>query len=205
MEIFSYGSKEMAYLSEKDERMVTLINHYGFLERTINPDLFSCLVESIVAQQISGKAADTIYAKVQKTVKRIDPRHVLDADEQMLRACGLSARKISYLKSAANFFLRKDCCKKNIMALTNEDLIALLTQIKGVGIWTAEMLMIFSLAKPDILSYHDFGIRKSLSALYALTSLTKTDFEIYKKRFHPYASIASFYLWQYANDNCVLK
>lgn len=205
MEIFSYGPKEMTFLSETDENMGRLINHYGFLERTVNPDLFSCLVESIVAQQISGKAADTIYAKVQKVAEKIDPRHILDADEQTLRACGLSARKVSYLKSAADFFLQEGCCEENISALTKEELIALLTQIKGVGIWTAEMLMIFSLAKPDILSYHDFGIRKSLSALYELTSLTKTDFETYKKRFHPYASIASFYLWQYANDNCVLK
>lgn len=204
MHPFPYGKTEMTALSSVDRRMKLLIDRYGYLERTVNPDLFSCLIESIVAQQISGKAAETVYAKLKQAVGDVTPEQILATQDNDLRSCGLSGRKVSYLKSAADFFSNEKNNTASFFEMSDRELISALTEIKGVGVWTAEMLMIFSLAKPNVLSFHDFGIRKAITALYGLTELGKNDFERYRTMFCPYGTVASFYLWQFANDNCVI-
>ena len=195
---FPYEQNEMNYLSEKDPKLGRFIEKYGHLKRKINSDIFFSLVEMIIAQQISAKAAETVFARLKTQYPDLSPKKIVESSDETLRACGISMRKVSYIKSAADFFLTNSETYASMQKMNNDELIRLLTQIKGVGIWTVEMLLIFSFGRKDILSYNDYGIRKGLMILHELSELTKEQFEIFRDRYSPHGSIASFYLWEIA-------
>ena len=195
---FQYTKKEMDCLSESDPKLGRFIEKYGHLKRKVNSDIFFSLVEMIVAQQISAKAAETVFARLNAQYPLLTPENIASTSDELLRKCGLSMRKVSYIKSAANFFLMSNETYETMQTMNNDELFHLLTQIKGVGIWTVEMLLIFSFARKDILSYNDYGIRKGLMILHELSELTKEQFEIFRDRYSPNGSIASFYLWEIA-------
>ncbi len=197
---FPYTQEETRYLSEADPKLGKYIEEYGYLQRKVEPDIFFALIESIVAQQISGKAADTIFSRVKEALDEITPQSILDTDVEVLRTCGISQNKAKYMKSAAEFFFASDETYESMREKSDEELISLLTQIKGVGVWTAEMLLIFSFGRKDILSYNDFAIRKGLKILHGLSELKQEEYGIYKNMYSPYASIASFYLWEIAGS-----
>lgn len=200
MAFFEYGEKEIRQLIKADPLLGKVIEKYGILKRTIMPDPFKALVQSIIAQQISGKAADTISKRLIDAIGNITPVLISDANDEILRNCGLSARKVSYLKSGADFFIHNELDFEKLAFMEEDDIIQLLMQIKGVGIWTAEMLLIFSLGRKNILSYNDFGIRKGLMKLHNIEELNKKIFEEFKEIYAPYCSIASFYLWAAAAE-----
>lgn len=193
--IFGYGEKEMDYLCKKDKRLGEVINRLGFIERAVIPDLFEALVNSIAGQQISSKALETVWGRITERLSPITPEHFCEISDEEIRACGLSARKAGYIKSAAQRFADGSLNAEELKSLPDEELIKRLTELDGIGKWSAEMLMLFSLERMDVLSGGDFGIKRGLRMLYHHREITPELFERYRKRYSPYGSVASVYLW----------
>lgn len=192
---FCYGEKEMDYLCKKDKRLGEVINRLGFIERAVIPDLFEALVNSIAGQQISSKALETVWGRITERLSPITPEHFCELPDEEIRACGLSARKAGYIKSTAQRFADCSLNAEELKSLPDEELIKRLTELDGIGKWSAEMLMLFSLERMDVLSCGDFGIKRGLRMLYHHREITPELFERYRKRYSPYGSVASVYLW----------
>ncbi len=194
---FEYSETEINYLKKQDEKLAFYIDKIGMLQREINPNIFENFINQIIGQQISNKAYATVSGRIKNLLKEITPTNILKYDDDTLQQCGLSFRKVSYMKNIANFWQENK--NLDLQNLSNEEIIKTLTEIKGVGIWTVEMLLLFSLQRKDVLSYNDLVIRNSLMKLHNLESLTKKDFVKYKELYSPYGSIASLYLWELNN------
>lgn len=191
-----YGEKELDFLKRRSPELGAVIERVGFLKREVIPNLFEALVMSIVSQQISGRAAETILARFVRLTGAITPENIISADPDSIRGCGISGRKESYIRGAAHAAVSGEIDFASLDRLDDGKVIEILTSLKGIGVWTAEMLLIFSLRRADILSWGDFAIKRSIMKLYNLESLSKEQFEEYRKLFSPYNSIASLYLWE---------
>lgn len=195
MKIFKYGDKEISYLKKADPLLGKTIDRIGPIEREVRPNLFNALIRNIIGQQISSKAADTIWNRFINLLGEVSPETIEAYSEESLQACGLSFRKISYIKSIAASVLEGELDLNKLHSLPDQEVIEELTKLKGVGIWTAEMLMIFSMERPDIVSWGDLAIKRGMSRLYNIDNLTKKEFDFYRERYSPYGSTASLYLW----------
>ena len=188
---------EVEYLRKKDSKMRKLIDLVGDINREYIPDPFIALVNSIIFQQIAYKAAISIWNRFEECIKEINPDNILNASYELLRECGLSKTKINYIKNIAKAVKTKEVNIDNFETMSDEEIIEELIKIKGIGIWTAEMFLIFSLNRKNVMSNNDLGIRKGLKWLYNLKEEpTKKQFEKFKRKFNPYNSLASFYLWE---------
>ena len=164
--------------------------------------VFGSIVRSITYQQISGKAAGAIYARFAQLFPRKTPTpaRLLTLSDAQLRACGYSTQKIAYLRDAALKFSDGTINPRRFPAMTSEEIIEHFVQIKGVGIWTAHMVLIFTLHRLDILPTGDLGIRKGFQKVYRLKSLpTHAEMEKLARPWHAHASVASWYLWREAD------
>jgi len=159
---------------------------------------FAALVESIVYQQITGKAAASIYGRVRKLIKRRHPRpqDILAATEEALRGAGLSRQKVAYLRDLAEKV--RDGLKLHVLGrLEDEAVIETLIEVKGIGRWTVEMFLIFRLGRLDVLPVHDYGIRKAMQRAYRLRKLPNPDrMRRLAEPWRPYRSVACWYLWR---------
>lgn len=201
---FAYDEKEMNALKQKDAILATAIDQIGKLERRVRPDIFVTVIYSIIGQQISMKAHKTIWERFENKVLEISknseicPENICMLNEEDIQSCGMSFRKALYI---LDFSQRVHQKLFNIHALQNmkdKDLIKELCTLKGIGEWTAEMIMIFSMQRPDVLSFGDLAILRGLRMLYQKEEINKEDFKYYKEKFTPYGSVASFYLWEIA-------
>jgi DNA-3-methyladenine glycosylase II len=191
---FVYGQKEIDYLKRKDKKLGAAMERIGFIQREITSDPFTALISSIVSQQISNKAAETVWNRLcHKTILTPDSLALLEISE--IKACGMSERKAGYIKGIAEAALSGTIDFKNLEDLTDKEIISKLSSLRGVGVWTAEMLLIFSLNRPDVFSFKDLAICRGLMNLYGHKDLSKERFERYRKRYSPYGSVASLYLW----------
>lgn len=195
MPIFEYGEKEAEYLKRKDKKLAVAIERIGKIEREITPDPFIALVSSVVSQQISKKAAETVWIRLNVLLGNITPESIAQADLLAIRGCGMSERKAGYIKGIAESALSGAVDFKTLHTLTDDEIIKKLSSLHGVGVWTAEMLLIFSFNRLNVLSYNDLAIRRGMMNLYGLKELPKENFERYRKRYSPYGSVASLYLW----------
>ena len=192
---FEYGETELAHLRKKDKKLGAAIDRIGIIKRRVNSDLFSALVESIVGQQISNKAAATVCQRLDELCGMDSARlHALTVEE--IQSCGMSMRKAGYIKNIADSAVSKVIDFDALPDKTDQEIIETLTAIKGIGVWTAEMLLIFSLMRPNVVSYGDLAIRRGMMNLYGLKELPKEKFQRYAKRYAPYGSVASLYLWE---------
>jgi len=192
---FKYGDTEMTYLRRKDKKLGAVIDRIGIIQRRVNPALFSALVESIVGQQISNKAASTVCDRLDALCGMDSHRlHALSLEQ--IQACGMSMRKATYIKNVVEAAVSKAIDFDELLKKSDDEIIAILTAIKGIGVWTAEMLLIFSLMRPNVVSYGDLAIRRGMMQLYGLKELSKERFARYTKRYAPYGSVASLYLWE---------
>lgn len=198
MDIFKYGQTEITYLKKKDKKLGLAIDRIGMIERRIIPDLFAALINSIVSQQISSKAAATVWNRIQEHFRTISPKALGSASLEEIQQCGLSLRKAGYIKGICEAILQGKLNLAEFYELPDEEVIERLSALKGVGKWTAEMLLIFSLQRPDVVSWGDLGIRRGMIKLYGLKSLSQEQFARYRKRYSPYGSVASLYLWALA-------
>ena len=195
MNYFIYGEKEINHLRKKDKKLCAAIDRIGMIKREINPDLFSALVESVVGQQISNKAAATVRNRLETlTGLRAESIHKMSAEE--IQSCGMSLRKAGYIKGIAEAAVHKVVDFDALKDKPDDEVITMLTRLNGVGVWTAEMLLIFSLMRPDVVSYGDLAIRRGMMTLYGHKALPVERFRRYVKRYSPYGSVASLYLWE---------
>lgn len=202
MGFFEYGNSEIEYLSSRDARLGQAIEKIGMIRREINPDTFAMLVNSIVGQQITGKAAETVWNRLVSLCGEITPENIAKLDLAQIQSCGMSMRKAGYIMGIANAAQSRSVDFNALTHLTDKEIINTLTKLHGVGVWTVEMLLIFSLGRPDIVSFNDFGIRKGMMKLYGLDRLSKEAFNEYRQRYSPYGTVASFYLWAIAAMQC---
>ncbi|WP_088226843.1 DNA-3-methyladenine glycosylase [Desulfosporosinus sp. FKB] len=192
---FVYGQKEIDYLRRKDKKLGAAIERIGIIWREITPDPFTALISSIVSQQISSKAAETVWNRLNFLFPELTPGSIAQVDLAEIKACGMSERKASYIKGIAEAAITGVIDFQNLNKLTDAEITSKLTSLRGVGLWTAEMLLIFSLNRPDVLSFKDLAICRGMMNLYNLKELPKEKFERYRKRYSPYGSVASLYLW----------
>ncbi|MDO5582268.1 MAG: DNA-3-methyladenine glycosylase [Planctomycetia bacterium] len=198
---FKYGKKEIDHLAKKDPALGRAIDRIGPIECELNPDLFSALVKSIVWQQLSNKAASTIHQRLLDRIGDPNPEAIFNTSPDDLRSCGLSFRKAEYVREIARRLLAEEFPIGLLPDLPDEEVIDLLVSLPGVGIWTAEMLLIFSLGRPNILSWGDLGIRNALMKVHRKKELTKDQFQRYAKKYSPFGTVASLYLWQIADED----
>ncbi len=194
-----------------------LVKKYGrpTLKRGRTP--FQALCRAIIYQQISGKAAGSIYAKFvalfgiamktpidweSRAASRFPtPEAVLSMPESSLRSAGLSSQKIAYIRDLAQKFSDGSVPHKKLSRMPNDEIVAVLTEIKGIGVWTVQMFLIFTLNRLDVLPTGDLGIQKGFMVLYKMKSLpAPRTMERLAKDWREHASVASWYLWRVADD-----
>ena len=197
---FEYGEREILWLESRDPVLGREIYKRGHIYRRVIPDLFTALLNSISGQQISAKAHETVWKRIEERFKPLRPETINSISADELRACGMSMRKASYIKGAAELILNGELNMAALKKLSDDDVCKTLCKINGIGIWTAEMLMIFSLQRMDILSWGDLAIKRGLSVLYRHREITPRLFEKYRRLYSPYASVASLYLWEISRE-----
>ncbi len=195
MQFFNYGQTELNYLKAKDQKLSQAIERIGHIHREVTPDLFEALINSIVGQQIAAKAHKTVWSRMKAELEHITPYSIEAVNEDKLQSFGISLRKAHYIKNAANAIFTGALDLDELRTLNDDEVCSKLTCLKGVGVWTAEMLMLFSMQRPDIISYGDYAIRKGICMLYGYEQLDKKLFDKHKRDYSPYASTASLYLW----------
>lgn len=194
------GPEECAYLSKKDKRLGEAIASIGPISRPRKPDIFAALVDNIISQQISSKAADTVFARLVELAGDITPQRLLALSQDEIQGCGMTMRKAGYIVGTAS--AAQDGLLDGLDSLSDTEVIKRLVELPGIGVWTAEMLLIFSLGRPDVLSYGDLAIRRGIQRLYSHKKPpTKAQFERYRRRYSPYGSTASLYLWRLAVED----
>lgn len=198
MHIFVYGNAAIEYLQKRDKVLGAAMERIGPLEREVLPDLFTALVNSIVAQQISGKALETVWGRLVNLLGEVSPGNVQACAEDALQQCGMTFRKAANIKGLADKVLGGDLDLSGMSNLSDAEVCAELVKLNGVGQWTAEMLLIFSLQRPDVISYGDLAILRGLRMLYRHRRITPKLFAKYQKRYAPFGSVASLYLWAIA-------
>lgn len=193
-----YGDDAVAYLSERDPRMADAIARIGHVWRVRDDDLFQAVVHSIVGQQISTRAQATVWARMRDGLGTVDAAHVVAASVEELQAFGMTYGKVGYIH---DFALRVQDGSFDIAAVErmgDDEAIEALASLRGVGRWTAEMILTFCLNRPDVFAYDDLAIQRGLRMLYHHRRITRKLLERYRRRFSPYCSVASLYLWEVA-------
>ena len=201
-QVFQYGDSEKNYLKKKDAALAEVIDKIGHVSREITPDLYAALVQQIVSQQISTKGAITIWNRMIAAFGEITPENMGKTTPEAIQQCGMSMRKAEYIKELTQTVHNGDLSLQALHTMPDDDLCARLIGIKGIGVWTAEMLMTFSMQRPNVMSWDDIAIHRGLRMLYRHRKITKQLFAKYKKRYSPYASVACLYLWEIAGGGC---
>ena len=195
---FEYGEDEISYLRSKDKRLAEVIDRIGFIKRETDNDLFSSVVHHIIGQQISTKAQATIWQRMQETLGEVNAKTILAAGIPKLQALGMTFRKAEYITDFAGKVHSGVFNLDAVAKMSDEEAIRELSSLKGIGVWTAEMILLFCMQRPDIFSYDDLAIQRGLRMVYHHRSVDRKRFERYRRRFSPYCSVASLYFWAVA-------
>ena len=194
-------AESLKYLSE-DKNMGALIKRYPIPKFSLNRNYFEALSKSIVYQQLSGKAAKVIFNRFLSLFDRKTPcpLQYVNLNSSSLKETGLSRQKISYINNLSTFFI-ENAHAINFAKNTNEEIKHKLIGIKGIGQWTIDMFLIFTLCRADVLPTGDLAIRKAFKEIYKLKDFPSNDFMNKEAlRWQPYRSIASRYLWMFIDD-----
>ena len=192
-----FWNKGKIYLSNKDKVLKNIISSYSNEHLNINLNYYHSLINSIIGQQISVTAAKSIKNKFFNLHNNISPSNVLNLDLKLIKKCGLSKQKIMYIKNISSFFIKNKKFIKNIKKYDELFIKEKLIEIKGVGNWTVDMFLIFSFGSPNIFPDGDLGFLKAISKAYKKDlPLNKNYLSKLKKRWSPYNSIATWYLWR---------
>lgn len=192
---FEYGEKEISYLRGKDKKLAEVIDRVGYVKREIDTDLFSSVIHHIIGQQISTKAQATIWQRMQDALDKVNAENILLAGVTRLQSMGMTFRKAEYITDFAEKVHSGAFDLQAVGQMSDEDAIRELSALKGIGVWTAEMILLFCMQWPDIFSYDDLAIQRGLRMVYHHRNIDRKLFEKYRRRFSPYCSVASLYLW----------
>lgn len=193
----TFWIKAKKELSQRDKKLGRLIKKYpkDFLYSKSDP--FKTLARSIVGQQISVKAAQSVWNKFEKKCKYISAEEVLKIHHMTLKSCGLSRQKIIYLKNLSKAFIDKSLNPRSWEKLEDDEIISQLTKVKGIGRWTAEMYLIFNLCRPDVFPVKDIGVIRGICKCYNLKyPITEHRAINLSKNWRPWRSVATWYLWR---------
>lgn len=192
---FQYGETEITYLKRVDRQLAEIIDKIGIVKRQVIPDLFTALVHSIVGQQISTKAHQTIWERMKQGLGEINPAVVNNLSLDELQKFGITFKKAYYIKSLTQKIISNQFNIDALYTMSDEEVCAKLSELEGIGKWTAEMMMLHSLQRRDILSFGDLAVQRGLRMLYHHRKITRKLFEKYRRRYSPYGSVACIYLW----------
>lgn len=186
---------EMHHLCEADPILAGVITHFGPITRKGDDDLFSSVVRHIVGQQISMAAQSTIWGRMVETLGTIDAAAVGGATIATLQGLGMTFRKAEYIHAFSGQVLDGSFDLEALCRMDDERAITELVRVKGIGRWTAEMILLFGLLRPDVVSFGDLAIIRGMKLLYGLGEVDQESFQQYRRRYSPYGSAASLYLW----------
>ncbi len=198
MPIFRYGNTELDHLKRKDKKLAAAIERIGTIKCGVIPDLFTALINNIVGQQISNAASATVWSRMKERFGEITPEGLDSATLEEVQQCGLSFRKAGYIKETSRTVAGGGLDLSVLPDLPDSEVIRRLSSLRGVGEWTAEMLLIFSMERPDVVSKGDLAIRRGMMTLYGRKTLDNNAFGRYARRYSPFGSVASLYLWEIA-------
>lgn len=191
--------KAQRHLARRDPILKGLIKHVGPCTLQHNPDGFAVLARSIISQQISTRAALAVGGRLLKALGRsgLRPRSILSAGDETLRQAGLSAMKVRSLRDLAEKCLAGDVPLKKLPELEDEEIIATLVPVRGIGRWTAEMFLIFSLGRLDVLPVADYGLRAGVQKHYCLDELPNKEALVkIGESWRPYRSVGTWFIWR---------
>lgn len=192
---FQYGDKEIEYLRSKDKKLAEVIDKVGHIDRTVDTDLFSSVVHHIIGQQISTKAQKTIWLRMNEKYGHVTPEVIDSADAAELQSLGMTFRKAEYIKDFSHKVVSGEFSLDAVWHMSDEEAVEALSSLKGVGVWTAEMIILFCMQRSDILSFGDLAIQRGMRMVYHHRKIDKKLFEKYRRRLSPYGSTASLYFW----------
>jgi DNA-3-methyladenine glycosylase II len=186
------------HLRRRDPVLAAIIKRVGAYGIQFREPNFESLAKAIVYQQLSGKVAAVIYARVLAAVKgQMTPDEVLKLRPTRMRKLGLSKQKTEYIRDLARHARDRRLAFEDLAALPDQEVIDRLTQVKGIGVWTVHMFLIFALRRDDVLPTGDLGIRNAIRKAYGLEELpTPAEIEVMAVKWRPYCSVASWYLWR---------
>jgi DNA-3-methyladenine glycosylase II len=192
-----YWDEAKGHLAKKDKVLRRIIRAHPDASLRTRGDAFATLARSIVGQQISVKAAQTIWDRFEASLGKVAPSHVVVHDEEAMRAAGLSRMKVVYLKDLAAHFHEGTLRPRRWARMEDEAVIADLVRVKGIGRWSVEMFLIFHLMRPNVLPVGDLGLQRAMERLYNDgAALTKDDMREIAKPWQPWSSVATWYLWR---------
>ena len=193
----AYWDKAKRELSRSDPVLGAIIRRYPRIHLEPRGDPFHTLARSIVGQQISVKAAQAVWNRLLDALPAVTPEHALEAGSEKLLACGLSRRKAEYLADVAEHFASERILPARWQTMGDEEVIGELVQIRGIGRWTAEMLLIFSLLRPDVLPVDDLGLQRGVSLGYRKgRKVSVSAIRRIARTWAPWRSVATWYLWR---------
>jgi DNA-3-methyladenine glycosylase II len=195
-------SEKAVKFLKKDPKLAKIIYQVGKYEISLVKNPYKSLIDAIITQQLSGAAADSISKKFQKLYQRYPkPINVINTSDSKLRSVGLSKMKVTYIKDLSEKIQSKELRISSLKDRSDEEVISRLTQVKGIGRWTAEMFLIFSLGRLDVLPVGDLGLRKGIQRLYSMPELPEKDkIEEIAERWRPYRTVATWYIWKSLNQ-----
>lgn len=195
---FKYDDQALLYLKSKDQTLGEVIDKIGHIDRGVDTDLFSSVVHHIIGQQISTKAQATIWQRISENLSVLNADSIIAAGVEKLQSFGMTFRKAEYITDFAVKIKNGTFDLEGIWHKSDEEAIAALRSLKGIGVWTAEMILLFCMQRQNIFSFDDLAIQRGLRMVYHHRNIDRKLFEKYRRRFSPYCSVASLYLWAVA-------
>lgn len=193
----AYWHTAVAELAARDRILKELMPRFPDISLTSRGDAFATLARAIVGQQISTKASESVWQRLIALLPEVSPAALACMGEEALASCGLSQRKVGYLKDLSLHFLEGTLSQAEWAGMDDEAIIAELMQVRGIGRWTAEMFLIFNLLRPDVLPLDDFGLQRAMSMHYnAGQPLSKLKMRAIAGQWQPWRSVATWYLWR---------
>ena len=193
---FPYDDDATEYLKAKDKTLAPIIDYIGHINRPMDGDLFEAVMRSIIGQQISTAAQKTICRHMGDGLGEVTPETVTAAGVEGLQSFGTTFKKAEYMHDFALKVLSGEFDLDAVATMPDAEAIAALSSLKGVGTWTAEMILLFSLGRQDIFAFDDLAIHRGIRMVYNHRKVTREMFERYRRRFSPYGSVASLYFWE---------
>jgi DNA-3-methyladenine glycosylase II len=198
-----YAVEAVAHLKRVDPVLGAVIDRVGPYSPSRRPERFHALVQAIIFQQLAGRAAQTIFDRFVQSVgggRFPTPEVLLAASDDAMRSAGLSRGKMSYIRDLATHVSKRTLNFHRHSRMTDDEVIADLSRVRGIGRWTAEMFLMFNLHRPDVLPVDDLGVRNAVARLYGMSEPPPPkELRVFGERWSPYRTVASWYLWQSLN------
>ncbi|MDG6926415.1 MAG: DNA-3-methyladenine glycosylase 2 family protein [Nitrososphaerota archaeon] len=195
--------KGFDHVRKRDPRLAAVLERQGLIKFVPQGEMFEALVESILSQQLAGAAAESIIRKVRSLYPdgRLEATLVAETPSRKLRSAGVSPQKLSYLKDLSKKVNEGKVDLEALKTMEDEEIVSILDEVKGVGPWTVQMLLIFTLGRTDVLPVDDLGVKKAVQRVYSLAEMPKrAEIEKIGEIWRPYRSVASLYLWRHKDS-----